>query len=53
MQTIDITPTWQHAMPILIMALENGTEQGKRAAREELMRLAKLVDEANQGEEND
>ena len=53
MQTIDLTPTWQQAMPLLIRVLENGTDQGKRAAREELMRLAKMVDAANKGKDHD
>ena len=46
-QTIDMTPTWEAIMPGLIMALQNGTGEGPKMAREELMRLARLVDEAN------
>jgi len=52
MQTIDITPTWQAIMPALIMALQSGTEQGRAMARDELMALAKAVDEANKGANN-
>ena len=43
--TVDIKPTWQFAMKVYIMALENGTEEGRRAARDDLMALAKWVDE--------
>ena len=42
-KTIDITPTWAGLMPALIMAVKNDSE----IAKEELMRLAHLVDESN------
>lgn len=45
--TIDITLTWVSIMPMLIYALENGTETGKRMAEEELMRLASVADAYN------
>ena len=45
---LNITPTWAAAMPLLILLLENGTDEGKQAAREELMRLARDVDKANE-----
>lgn len=45
--TIDLTPTWESAMPLLLIVLEDGTAEGKKAAREELMRLARDVDKAN------
>jgi hypothetical protein len=44
---IDITPTWAAAMPLLILLIESGTEDGRKAATEELMRLARDVDKAN------
>ncbi|NRC54187.1 hypothetical protein [Neoaquamicrobium sediminum] len=31
-------------MPLLLLAIENGTEEGKRIARVELQRMAKLAD---------
>lgn len=46
--TIDMTPTWTAIMPILLAAMENGTDEGKRIARAELMRLAGIVDAANE-----
>jgi hypothetical protein len=42
--TIDLTPTWQGVLPILIAALEDGTKEGKKLAREELRRMAKAAD---------
>jgi hypothetical protein len=47
METIDITPTWAAVMPILLAALEDGTDEGKRIARAELTRLAGVVDGMN------
>ena len=47
MKTIDITPTWVEIMPVIIMAIENGTSEGKENAKAELMELAKKVDQAN------
>ena len=44
MRTIDITPSWETAVTIYIMVLENGTEEGKASAREELLRLARNYD---------
>jgi hypothetical protein len=44
MRTIDLTPSWETAVRIYIMVLEEGTEQGKVAAREELLRLARQYD---------
>ncbi len=46
MKTIDLTPTWETAARIYIEVLENGeTEEGKQAARDEIMRMAKLLDD--------
>jgi hypothetical protein len=44
---IDLTPTWKAAMPIIIAALQDGTPEGKRLAREELMDLADRLDRMN------
>ena len=46
METIDITPTWTAAAGIYCAALSDGTGEGKRAAREEIMRLARQYDAA-------
>jgi hypothetical protein len=44
--TIDMTPTWESAVKIFIAVLENenASFEGKRFAREELVRLAQAVD---------
>ena len=44
---LDCTPTWAGLMPALFAILENGTELGKKQAREELMDLARKVDAMN------
>jgi hypothetical protein len=44
MRTIDMTPTWETAVRIYMMVLEDGTEEGKVTAREELLRLARNYD---------
>lgn len=46
-ETIDMTPTWAAVLPIYIACLEDGTEAGKRAAREELARMAAAADRWN------
>lgn len=50
---IDATPTWEGVMPILFAALESGTDEGKRIAREELMKLARQVDSINTVKKSD
>ena len=47
--TVDLTPTWRAAVRIYIDVLENSeaSYNGKRAAREDLMLLAKSMDKIN------
>lgn len=45
MKTIDITPSWETAVRIYLLVLEDGTEEGKVTAREELLRLARQYDD--------
>ena len=47
MRTIDLTPTWETAVHIYLMVLEDGTEEGKDMARKELLRLARTYDALN------
>jgi len=47
-EMIDLTPTWTGIMPALIAALQNGSPVGENMAREELMRLAGIVDKQNE-----
>lgn len=42
--TIDFTPTWRAIVPIIIAALEDGTDAGKQAAKAELYRMAEVAD---------
>lgn len=48
-KTIDITPTWESAVKIYIAVLENqnASAEGRQTAREELVFLAKTVDQLN------
>jgi hypothetical protein len=45
-ETISLVPTWGAAMSIAIMCLENpnASVEGRMAAREEIMRLARAMD---------
>ena len=47
MKTIDMTPTWEWAVKIHIMALENpnADESVKQGARDEIIRLARAFDQ--------
>jgi hypothetical protein len=51
-ETIDVTPTWESAVKIFIAVLENekASFEGKRIAREELVRLAQIVDNQKKGD---
>ncbi len=46
-KTIDITPTWVAAVRIYMAVLEDGTEEGKIAAREDLTELGERMDRLN------
>ena len=49
MKTIDICPTWQAILPVLVEVAANGsTAAGRMQAMDELMRLARIVDEMNE-----
>jgi len=41
--TIDCTPTWQAAAQIYLAVLENGSEEGKKQAREGIMHMARIA----------
>ena len=43
METVDVTPAWPAAAQILLAAIEHGTGEGKRIAREEIMRMAEIA----------
>ena len=43
LRTIDITPTWEGLMPAMIALVK----QGNKVAEDELMKLARSVDQRN------
>lgn len=45
--TVNITPTWSAIVPVLIAVLEDGTPEGKKMAKEEIQRMAMLLDLIN------
>jgi len=47
MQKIDMTPTWEWAVKVHLMALENpnADESVKQGARDEIIRLARAFDQ--------
>lgn len=49
MKTIDITPTWQALLPTMLAVIANpkASHESKEVITEELMRLAKIVDDQN------
>lgn len=46
--TIELTPTWQAVLPILLVTLESGAEEDKKIARKELRRMAEAADRFNE-----
>ena len=44
MRTIDMTPTWTETARMLLVILENGTDEGKGMARKEVMRMGEIID---------
>lgn len=47
MRTIDMTPTWEAAVRIYLLVLEEGSEEGRVTARKDLLRLARAYDALN------
>lgn len=43
-RTVDMTPTWEEAARMLLVVLENGSEEGKQMARKEVERMGILLD---------
>lgn len=49
---IDLTPTWEQAMHMCLVLLENSaTEEGKQTARNEIIRCGQLLDLAKKREQ--
>ena len=55
MKTIDMTPTWESAVKIYIAVLENenASFEGKRNAREDLVSLAKTMDQLSKNKDEE
>lgn len=54
-ETIDITPTWSSLVPIMVEVLKNpkANNAAKAEVTQELLRLAKIVDDQNERIKND
>ena len=46
-KTVDVTPTWRGVIPLILAALENGTDAGRRLALSEIGRMAEAADKWN------
>lgn len=44
MKTIDMTPTWQSLLPVMLAVIENGSFEAKEDIRSQLNRMAKAAD---------
>ena len=44
---VQLVPSWQAAAELIIISIEHGTGEGKKAAKEELRRMAMILDEMN------
>ena len=55
MKTIDIAPSWESAVRIYISVLENdnASYEGKKIAREDIIFLAKTIDQLNKVKEEE
>lgn len=53
MKTIDISPSWESAVRIYLQVLENdnASAEGKQIAREDIIFLAKTVDQLSKVQE--
>jgi hypothetical protein len=43
-EVIDITPTWAQAAEVYVVAMQDGTAEGKRLAAEEIRRMGRMID---------
>lgn len=43
-RTIDVTPSWESMIPVLVMLIENSNAKGRATAIDELTRLARFAD---------
>ena len=43
-KTIDLTPKWENLVPMFIGWIKNGTPEQRRHAKEEITRIAQILD---------
>jgi len=43
-ETIDLTPSWEGLLPVLLHLLQGETSDSRKVASDELTRMAKLAD---------
>ena len=50
METIDITPKWKQMAQVMLLVLDNpkATKESKEEVKQEIIRMAGLVDEMNE-----
>ena len=50
MKTIDITPKWEHLIPVMVEVLRNpkAPSDSVRVIKDELIKIAKLADRVNE-----
>ena len=46
-ETVDMTPTWEVCAHLFIVAMNNGSEEGKRNAERQIVQMGKALDEQN------
>lgn len=46
-RTIDMTPTWEGILPVILYGLENGPAHNRDNLKEELRRMAEAADKWN------
>ena len=51
-ETIDLTPSWKSMVGLFVTLIENGGTDGRRAAIEELDRMASLADAYVESQKN-
>lgn len=42
-ETLDLTPSWPEALNVCLLLLEAGTSEGKKTAKEQLLKMAELA----------
>ena len=50
-QTVNIAPTWEATARMMLVLLKDGTEEGKKMAREEIINMGRKLDEIRAAQE--